>query len=64
MSPTTAPLCATVAAVEHYEGGTVRHGKPGVLVRDVEGGELRVEQVRSIAAELLEAADVLERLRQ
>jgi hypothetical protein len=53
---------ADVGATEHNRAGTVTVDEPGVYL-SLRDDERPVEQVRAIAAELLEAADVLDRLR-
>jgi hypothetical protein len=52
---------ADVSATEHNGGGTVTIDEPGVYL-SLRDDERPVEEVRAIAAELLEAADVLDRL--
>jgi hypothetical protein len=53
---------ASVDATEHNRGGTVTLDEPGVYL-SMRDDARPVEQVRAIAAELLEAADVLDRLK-
>jgi hypothetical protein len=52
---------ADVSATEHNRAGTVTLDEPGIYL-SLRDDERPVDEVRSIAAELLEAVDVLERI--
>ncbi len=53
---------ADVSATEHNRAGAVTLDEPGIYL-SLRDDERPVDEVRAIAAELLEAADVLDRLR-
>lgn len=56
------PFMVAVSALEEISADGVRMTQPTVVVADAEGGELTADEARKVAAALVEAAGLMDRL--